>query len=91
MIESTPNTNREKLAGVVHDSWSHWMQHVFKNAVVNPDGSVTIPATLVARWKRQMKTQYQLLSEKEKDSDREQADKFLAVLKNQGKENQDNE
>lgn len=35
----------------------------------------------IARWKRQMVTPYEGLTEKEKDSDRAEADKVLALLK----------
>jgi hypothetical protein len=41
---------------------------------------MTIPAWAVERWTRQMNTEYSGLAEPEKDSDRREADKFLAVL-----------
>ena len=80
MNNNQTETQREQLASAVHKSWSHWMQHLFANATGNPDGSVTIPAALTTRWKRQMATDYELLSESEKDSDRKQADKLLSAI-----------
>ena len=39
-----------------------------------------MPQHLVERWMRQMQTDYQNLSEQEKQSDREQAQKILDSL-----------
>lgn len=72
--------HREGLADLSHEIWSHWMRYQFSCCVRNDDGTVTIPASLVERWERQMETPYNELSEKEKDSDREQADKILWEL-----------
>lgn len=72
---------REQLAAVQHEIWSHWMEYLFKVSVHNEDGSVTIPADKVTRWAEQMKTAYFWLSEPEQESDRDQADKIFAVLK----------
>jgi hypothetical protein len=63
------------------------MRYLFSKSVRNGDGSVTIPASLVARWERQMKTPYLRLSETEKQSDRQEADFYLALLRLQGHEN----
>lgn len=71
---------REALADVSHDIWSHWMRWQFSVCTRNADGSLTIPAEKVERWTRQMNTTYADLSEAEKESDREQADKILAVI-----------
>ncbi len=71
---------REKLADLAHEVWAHWMRYLFSVSIKNEDGSVTIPADKASRWQRQMVTTYSELSEKEKASDREQADKYLAVI-----------
>ncbi len=63
----------EHLADIQHDIWAHWMDYLFSVCTDNPDGSVSIPADAVKHWQRQIKTKYVDLSEKEKDSDREQA------------------
>ena len=71
----------EILADKQHQIWAHWMKYLFLVSVKNADGSYTIPVASVHRWQRQMETDYNDLSEKEKNSDREQADKILRVLK----------
>jgi len=81
---------REKLADYAHEAWSGWMKHLFNKSKImysrdyqsdalNP-GGVLIPDALVKRWQRQMTTPYSELSEEEKDSDRKEADKILAIL-----------
>ena len=74
----TSTNKREALADYAHDVWSRWMQYLFSKSKQNTDGSVTIPKDLVDRWKRQMTTSYLKLSEKEKDSDRDEADKIIS-------------
>ena len=75
----------EKLSKYAHDAWSGWMKHVFKKGVVNKDGTLTIPKWAVDRWKRQLKTDYKDLSNKEKESDRKEVKKFIKVIdKNEG-------
>lgn len=73
---------REKLASLMHDVWSHWMKYQFTQCV--PDdhpGDLCIPKKKVERWKRQMETPYDELTEEEKNSDRDQADKVLELLR----------
>ena len=72
---------REKLADLQHQLWSGWTQWFFQCGTQNPDGSITIPADLVARWQRQIATPYSELSPGEQDSDRLEADKVLQVIK----------
>jgi hypothetical protein len=72
---------RELLARLAHEQWSGWMHHLFAQSTRNPDGTVTIPAWAVERWSRQMQTPYDELAGPEKDSDRTEADKFLAVIR----------
>lgn len=71
---------REALADVSHEIWAHWMRWQFSVGTFNEDGTWTMPAAKVERWQRQMETPYAKLTEGEKGSDREQADKILAVL-----------
>jgi len=72
----------EKLADLMHQQWCGWMEYLFSVSVENEDGSVTIPADKVSRWKRQMLTSYFLLPEEEKVSDRIEADKLIQLLNN---------
>jgi hypothetical protein len=71
---------RERLAFVQHQIWAHWMNYLFSVSVQNPDGSITIPFEKVERWKRQASVAYDSLSNEEKESDKEQADKILFLL-----------
>ena len=71
---------REELAELCHKQWSGWMEYIFSKGDFNKNGSFTIPKWAVDRWRRQMKTEYHLLSEDEMESDRKEADKFLELL-----------
>lgn len=70
----------EKLADLQHEIWSHWMKYLFEVSIQNEDGSVTIPAEKVTRWKRQMNTEYADLSTREQKSDIEQAIKVINLI-----------
>ena len=70
----------EVVADKQHEIWSHWMQYLFSVCTENKDGSVVIPADKVERWKRQINTPYEELTEREKNSDREQAEKVLDAM-----------
>jgi hypothetical protein len=80
--EVTPEADPrvEALADASHAAWSGWMEHLFGKSTDNEDGSVTIPAEQVERWKRQVATPYAELSDEEKESDREEARKYVAAL-----------
>lgn len=70
----------EKLAEYAHKAWSGWMRYMFRFCIENTDGTVTMDAEKVARWKRQMNTEYADLSESEKASDRKEAAEILAII-----------
>jgi len=61
---------RERLAHMEHQRWSSWMKHQFDHW----------DEVHIKQWKRQMNTPYSELTEKEKDSDRREADKTLTAL-----------
>jgi hypothetical protein len=56
------------------------MEYLFEKSTRNADGSTTIPAWAVERWERQACTKYADLPESEKESDRHEADKMLAIM-----------
>jgi|FEC22Drversion2_1045045.scaffolds.fasta_scaffold04493_2 hypothetical protein len=71
----------DELAALEHQRWAHWQQYVHEKGERRPDGSLVLPAELVARWQRQIDTAYEDLSNEEKESDREQVQKYLPILK----------
>jgi len=70
----------EQLAAVEHERWSHWQRYVHSKCVRQPDGSLLIPAGLVARWEKQINTKYAELDEQERESDRDQVRKYLPLI-----------
>ncbi|CAM4179613.1 hypothetical protein PSAR109036_12980 [Psychrobacter arenosus] len=75
-----PDSLIESLAAIEHERWSHWQKYLHEQCRKNEDGSLTIPADLVSRWTIQASTDYSELSEKEKNSDREQVLLYIPVL-----------
>jgi len=70
----------EQLAAIEHTRWSHWQRYLHSKGVRQPDGSLLIPPDLVARWEKQIETKYADLDETEKQSDREQVQKYLPLI-----------
>ena len=76
----------EQLADKEHAGWAHWMKYLFSKCLEvgdkDEDGyeSVVIPRELVKRWQRQVATPYAELSEKEKQSDRNQVADILPII-----------
>ena len=62
---------REKLAELEHRQWAHWYRYMAAN--LTPENS--------ERWQAQANTPYELLSEVEKNSDREWADRVLEIVR----------
>lgn len=81
--EHTAKLDREAVADLVHQIWSHWAKYQITCGKLNSDASFTISAALTERWIRQMNTVYKDLTETEKESDRHQADKIIALLDSQ--------
>ncbi|MHA2022730.1 MAG: hypothetical protein ACTSWQ_03615 [Candidatus Thorarchaeota archaeon] len=76
-----PNATLEAVANVSHEIWAHWMTYQFSVCEEALNGSVYIPVESYQRWARQIVTPYADLTEREKDSDREQAEKILAAIR----------
>ena len=74
----------EKLSDLEHDSWARWMKYLFNVSTKLLDGSVLIPKESVHRWTRQMNTEYENLSEEEKESDRKEVRVVIDLLKKEG-------
>ena len=60
----------EELSELEHKQWAHWTEYMLNN-LTDED---------IKRWKRQIETPYSELSEKEKDGDREWAEKVLKII-----------
>ena len=77
---------REELADLCHKQWGGWMEYLFSKCFAEngqfdrETGSLVIPEWAVKRWKRQMETTYANLTEEEKESDRKEADRFIALI-----------
>ena len=74
---------REQLAALQHQIWSDWVRHMFEVSTANPDGTVTIPTKYVQQWQHEINTDYNALTEKEKDGDRKQAGNQEDLLRRQ--------
>jgi hypothetical protein len=79
-IEDALTAIVEDLANLEHERWSHWQTYMHSMGVRQADGSLLISRDLVNRWDRQSGTPYAKLSEKEKESDREQVRKYLPLI-----------
>ena len=82
----TGNVMREELADLCHKQWSGWMEYLFSKCTAETGqfgrdtGNLVIPERSVERWQRQLHTPYADLSEDERESDRKEADKFIAIM-----------
>jgi len=79
-IDDALRNKLEDFARIEHERWTHWQMYMHSKGARQPDGSLLIPADLVERWDRQLSTRYEDLSEKEKDSDREQVLKYFSQI-----------
>lgn len=71
----------ELLADKEHESWAHWMKYLFSQCEQGNFGQMVIPAECVARWSRQIDTPYTDLSEKEKQSDRDEVARIIPIIR----------
>jgi hypothetical protein len=70
----------ELLADKEHASGSHWMNYLFSQCGNNESGDAVIPCELVVRWQQQAQTDYSELSEREKQSDRDEVARILPII-----------
>ncbi len=80
MDDEQKNNLRDNLADIQHKIWSHWMIYMFDQCVSCSNGDLLILTQDVERWRRQSKTEYQNLTDKEKKSDLDQVDKFWHLI-----------
>lgn len=66
-------STREELAKLLHELWSGWTQHMALGTLEDQK-----------RWKEQASTRYENLSEHDKEKDRREADKVIALLERKG-------
>ena len=78
-IELDSLKDMEFQADIEHEIWSSWMRYMFTCGTFNDDGTWTMPADKVERWQLQMDTAYSELTEREKESDREQVRKHWGM------------
>lgn len=64
------NPIREQLAALEHEQWAHWTRYFLNH----------LTAENLDHWRRQCETPYDQLTEAEKSSDREWADRVLALV-----------
>lgn len=79
-IENQLVASIDALAEVEHKRWAHWQDYMHSKGIVLADGSLVLPADLVARWERQIRTPFDELSETEKESDRRQVQQFIPTV-----------
>lgn len=70
----------EDLADYAHEAWSGWMEYLFSKTTTADVPGLVIPRAEADRWMRQMRTRYEALSEKEKESDRIEARKMIEIM-----------
>lgn len=74
----------EALADKEHSSWARWMEYLFSQCdlfrVPGDPGAYVIPARLVSHWRGQLLTPYALLSEREKQMDRDEVAHILPII-----------
>ena len=73
----------EKLADIEHQRWSKWQKYLHSKCIKDEDGNLIIPIGYVKNLERLIKTDYKNLTEKEKDSDREEVMKYWDLIKNE--------
>ncbi|KKL53660.1 hypothetical protein LCGC14_2273260 [marine sediment metagenome] len=82
----TADEVRENLAAYAHTAWSGWMKYLYSKCYsLKMDNSggppcLVVPAWASLRWNRQAATSYSDMPENEKKSDREEADKMIAII-----------
>lgn len=78
---------REELANLCHEQWSGWMDYLFSKLTMDSYGRPVMSVADFQRWHGQTETAYENLLPGEKESDRREADRFVAIIeKHMGEE-----
>lgn len=77
---TVPDSLLEALAAQEHTRWANWMRFLFECGESQGNGTFIIDARCVRRWRRQVKQEYSELAEPEKEQDRNEVRKTLALL-----------
>ena len=71
----------EKLASIEHERWCDWQKYMHSKGEISPDGCFLIYSLAqIKNWERQIATPYAELSEQEKQSDRDQVDRYWPLI-----------
>ena len=70
----------DRLAKIEHERWAHWQRYMHAKGERLSDGRLVLPSDQVARWDRQIATPFDKLTEKEKNSDRDQVRQYYSEL-----------
>ncbi len=78
----------EKLAEIEHERWADWQRYLHSRLIkhhiqLNGSNYYLLSADLKNNWERQIETEYDNLSEQEKDSDREQVLRYWDLIKDE--------
>lgn len=75
MKKQQNNEWEERLSAIIHDVWSHWQKYLHSKCEIK-ENKVLFSRELFERWERQLTTSFNLLSEEERQSDRDIMKKF---------------
>lgn len=75
---------KEQLAKIEHIRWADWQRYLHSKLEAGSDaeGNVVmfIPTGLLNHWERQISTPYAELSEAEKQSDRDEVERYFSLI-----------
>lgn len=76
---------KEKLAAIEHERWADWQKwcHKILRDELRFNDMGTNLEEILERWDRQIETKYEDLSEQEKQSDREQVERYWPLITNE--------
>ena len=70
----------ERLADIEHQRWADWQKYMHSQCVNHDAEWVRLPRISFDHWERQIATPYADLSEKEKESDRDQVKRYWPLI-----------